>query len=287
MTLRQVGTLVLAGALAIGAPASALAGNGNGKDDGNGNSANAPGQVKKEEAAARGQAQAAQAQAPAQVQASATGSQPAAAAPQSGVKPSNDSAHDTYAAASSDKTKAYGNGKTAGQIALQNGAAPTTTLHGPGNSQPHKAAPCSSGHEVDVHALREKRSGACGPPTPGPTPQPTPGADPGPGPSQLQPASSSPAASAPSGPPSGAAVLGGGTPKSKPKADRSDGHPRIARAGLLGWTGAVARPRTLPFTGLDLWSAVFVGVMLILIGLALCRRAATMPALESEQEAGP
>jgi hypothetical protein len=43
----------------------------------------------------------------------------------------------------------------------------------------------------------------------------------------------------------------------------------------------------LPFTGLDLWSAVFVGVTLILIGLALCRRARTVPASESEQEARP
>src|SRR6266550_1048883 len=79
-----------------------------------------------------------------------------------------DTAHDTHAAASSDQTKLYGNGKTAGQIAIRNGAAPSTALHGPGNSQPHKAAPCSGRHEVDVHALKGKRGRSCGsePPSP-------------------------------------------------------------------------------------------------------------------------
>ena len=78
------------------------------------------------------------------------------------MKPANDTTHDTHAAASSDETKLYGNGKTAGEIAMQNGAAGTTRLHGPGNSQPHKASPCSGGHEVDVHALKGKRQGSCG-----------------------------------------------------------------------------------------------------------------------------
>jgi len=74
--------------------------------------------------------------------------------------------HDTHAAASSDKTKKYGNGKTAGQIAIQNGAAPTAILHGPGNSQPHKVAPCTGGDEVDVHALKSKgHRKACGTPS--------------------------------------------------------------------------------------------------------------------------
>ncbi len=104
---------------------------------------------------------------------------PAAGAPANatGVKPSNDTADDTHAEAQSDKTKQYGNGQTAGQIAEKNGAADNTSLHGPGNSQPHKAAPCSGGHEVDVHALKSHRSGSCGG---GPTPQPQP--DPGPTP---------------------------------------------------------------------------------------------------------
>ncbi len=72
-----------------------------------------------------------------------------------GVKPSNTTKHDTYAKASSDQTKQYGNGKTAGQIATQAGHG-DATLHGPGNSQPHKTAACPGGHEVDVHALKNK-----------------------------------------------------------------------------------------------------------------------------------
>ncbi|HSP72188.1 MAG TPA: hypothetical protein VLN26_07465, partial [Gaiellaceae bacterium] len=77
-----------------------------------------------------------------------------------GVKPSNTTGHDTYATAGSGYTKQYGNGKTAGQIAEQHGAKPDTVLHGPGNSQPHKAALCPGGHERDVHAL-EGGSGSC------------------------------------------------------------------------------------------------------------------------------
>jgi hypothetical protein len=79
-----------------------------------------------------------------------------------GVKPSNETAHDTHAEAQSNQTKQYGNGQTAGQIAIKNGASGKTALHGPGNSQPHKAAPCAGGHEVDVHALKGRRAGSCG-----------------------------------------------------------------------------------------------------------------------------
>jgi hypothetical protein len=279
MKLRLVGTLVLASCLAICTAASAYAGNGNGQDNGNGNnetpavaaqadeghsnSANAPGQVKKEEAAAE-----------AQVQASAP-AQEAASGPAQGVKPSNDTAHDTHAAASSDKTKLYGNGATAGQIAIQNGAAPSTSLHGPGNSQPHKASPCAGGHEVDVHALKRKQSGSCG--SPGPSPHPTPVPDPGPGPRPLTPPSSDPGQSPPA---SGGSVVVGVVTSTPIRNHES------VTSGVLGATGVLARG-ALPFTGLDLWSAVFVGVTLILIGLALCRRARTVPVCESEQEARP
>lgn len=75
-----------------------------------------------------------------------------------GVKPSNSTQHDTHAAASSNQTKQYGNGKTAGQIATQAGYG-DATLHGPGNSQPHKTS--CGGHEVDVHALKA-HGGDCG-----------------------------------------------------------------------------------------------------------------------------
>src|SRR5258705_11293119 len=190
MKLRLVSTCVLVLGIAALALASASAfagngkGNGNGKEDvaaapaaaadtsqGHGNSANAPGQLKKDEAPAPTVA-AAPAVADATQQVSSA---------QSGVKPSNSTAHDTHAAASSDETKLYGNGKTAGQIAVQNGAAPSTVLHGPGNSQPHKAAPCSGGHEVDVHALKGKKRKGCGTQHASPphsTPDPGKGGDP-------------------------------------------------------------------------------------------------------------
>lgn len=79
-----------------------------------------------------------------------------------GVKPSasTNTAHNTNAAAASTQTKLYGNGKTAGQIAMQNGASASTNLYGPGNSQPHKASLCTNGkaHLVDVHALKAHAS---------------------------------------------------------------------------------------------------------------------------------
>jgi hypothetical protein len=93
-------------------------------------------------------------------QSDTSASQPATGGDNShGVKPSNSTKHDTYAKASSDKTKQYGNGQTAGQIATKAGYG-DATLHGPGNSQPHKTAACPGGHEVDVHALKHK-SGKC------------------------------------------------------------------------------------------------------------------------------
>jgi len=79
-----------------------------------------------------------------------------------GVKPSSATTvtgHNTHAAASSTKTKLYGNGKTAGQIAQQYGASPSTMLFGPGNSQPHKTG-CGA-HQVDVHALKAHGAAGC------------------------------------------------------------------------------------------------------------------------------
>jgi hypothetical protein len=181
MTMRQTGTLVLVLGVLVFA-GSAYAGNGNGNENGNGgaasgNSANAPGQMKKDAPAAAPETTTsvttvAQTTTPVPAPANATG-----------VKPSNETAHDTYAEAQSDKTKQYGNGQTAGQIAEKNGAKANAVLHGPGNSQPHKAGPCSGGHEVDVHALKAHRSGGCGgDPRPHPQPGPTPAPDPTPGP---------------------------------------------------------------------------------------------------------
>jgi hypothetical protein len=223
-----------------------------------GNSANASGQLKKEAEAAP---------APAAVAASEGGD----AAAQIGVKPASDTEKDTHEAASSDKTKQYGNGKTAGQIAMQNGAAAGTILHGPGNSQPHKAAPCSGGHEVDVHALKGKRlARTCGPesppPGPNPNPNPNPGANPGPGSNQG--GSSSGGGNSPSsgGSTAGPATdLGSNGPSEGVKS--SEGSERV-----LAETGVAGQSGSLPFTGFPLWVALFVGIGLIGSGLLLLRR---------------
>jgi hypothetical protein len=267
MKLRLTGTLVLVLAIAALGSASAYAGNGqgngNGKNDSaaapassasaqdHGNSANAQGQLKKDEAAAP---------------TATAGAQVDAGAAQPGVKPANDTAHDTHAAASSEETKQYGNGKTAGQIAVQNGAVPSTILHGPGNSQPHKAAPCSGGHEVDVHALKAKRRTACGTQPPAPphsTPDPGTVGNPGHGPSTAgnTPAS---AVSSPAVPSTSASA--------KPVV--STKHVRVESAnGVLSATGAIGGG-TLPFTGFPLWVAALTAIALIATGLTLRRRSA-------------
>jgi hypothetical protein len=269
MKLRLTGTLVLVLAIAALGSASAYAGNGQGNGNGNGkndsaaapasvasaqdhgNSANAQGQLKKDEAAA--------------TTASATAQVDAGAA-QPGVKPANDTAHDTHAAASSAETKQYGNGKTAGQIAVQNGAAPSTILHGPGNSQPHKAAPCSGGHEVDVHALKAKRRGACGTQPPSPphsTPDPGKVGDPGHGPNT---AGNTPASSASS--PSVTSTSASAKPAVSTKDVRVE-----AANGVLSATGAIGGG-TLPFTGFPLWVVALAAIASIAFGLMLRRRSA-------------
>lgn len=263
MKLRLGGTLVLAlGIAALGsAPAYAGNGQGNGKDTSvaasagaadaqdHGNSANAQGQLKKDDAVAPAASAAAQID-------------PTAAQP--GVKPSNDTAHDTHAAASSDETKQYGNGKTAGQIAVQNGAAPSTILHGPGNSQPHKAAPCSGGHEVDVHALKGKRRKSCGTQPPSP-PQSTPGpgkvGDPAHGPNAGG-NTPAPSASSPAVPSTSASA--------KPAVSTKRAGVESA-AGVLSATGAIGGG-TLPFTGFPIWVVMLIGLALVVFGLTLRRR---------------
>jgi hypothetical protein len=267
MKLRLTGTFVLVIAIAALGSASAYAGNGqgngNGKDDSaaapasaasaqdHGNSANAQGQLKKDEAAAPTTSAAAQVD---------------AGAAQPGVKPSNDTAHDTHAAASSEETKQYGNGKTAGQIAVQNGAAPSTILHGPGNSQPHKAAPCSGRHEVDVHALKGKRRTACGTQPSSPphsTPDPGKVGDPAHGPNT---AGNTPASSASS--PSVPSTSTSARPAVSTK------HVTVESAnGVLSATGAIGGG-TLPFTGFPLWVVALTAIALIALGLMLRRRSA-------------
>jgi hypothetical protein len=263
MKLRLGGTLVLALGIAALGSTSAYAGNGqgNGKDDSvaapasaasaqdHGNSANAQGQLKKDEAAAPTPSASAQVD-------------PGAAQP--GVKPASDTAHDTNAAASSDETKQYGNGKTAGQIAVQNGAAPSTILHGPGNSQPHKASPCSGGHEVDVHALKGKRRKSCGTQPPAPphsTPDPGKVGDPAHGPNAGG-STPEPAAGSPSVPTTSASA--------KPAVITKQAGVEPG-AGVLSATGA-SGGGTLPFTGFPIWVVVLTALALIVVGLMLRRR---------------
>jgi len=255
MRLRLTGTFVLVFGIFVFA-GSALAGNGNGNENGNGssgapgNSASAPGQVKKDAP-------------PAGAETTTVATTTVAdqnAAPTAGVKPANDTAHDTRAPASSSATKLYGNGQTAGGIALHHGASPSTRLHGPGNSQPHKAAPCSGGHEVDVHALKGRRTGACGstPPTPR---TPAPGTETEHKPST--PTNADPSAGHQSG--DAAAVTAS--------------HSRKAGAAqVLATTGRAAE---LPFTGERLWIAVLAGLVLIGTGLALRQNRTQEAAVQS------
>jgi hypothetical protein len=263
--LRLTGTCVLVLGIFM-FTGSALAGNGqgNGNDNGGatgaapGNSASAPGQVKKDSPV------------PAVQTTTATTSADPSVGPTEGVKPANDTAHDTHAAASSTSTKQYGNGRTAGAIAQQNGAAPSTMLHGPGNSQPHKAAPCSGRHEVDVHALKAHHAGACGgTPTPHltPTPNPTP---PRPGPK------STPTEHKPTGHPG----ADPGQHKSAKPVQKTvlHSHDDSASRGVLAATHHTAE---LPFTGLSLWLAVLAGVLMLASGLALRQIRTAEAAVES------
>jgi hypothetical protein len=275
MTMRLTGTLVLVlGVLAFAGSAYAGSGNGNGNGKGNdgaapGNSADAPGQVKKDEPAAAPPVDTTTTTAAAPVTTTATNA--------TGVKPSDDTAHDTHAEAQSDKTKQYGNGQTAGQIAEKNGAKATAVLHGPGNSQPHKAAPCSGGHEVDVHALKSHRSGGCGDPAPHPQPNP--------GPPVVTTATTSKTTTTSTS----ASITT--TTTTTPAHDRSHSQPGSKPAhgesgpatagktqGALVATGHAA---TLPFTGQRLWLAVLLGVILILSGLALREIRTAEAAVES------
>jgi hypothetical protein len=271
MRLRLTGTCVLVLAIFV-FTGSALAGNGQGNGNGNdnggagaaapGNSGNAPGQVKKD------------APAPAPVgtvQTTATTPADASAGPTEGVKPASDTAHDTHAPASSNSTKQYGNGQTAGAIAIKNGAAPSTTLHGPGNSQPHKAAPCSGRHEVDVHALKAHHAAACGgTPTPHPAPSPTPSpTPPGPGPT-----------SKPEPKPAGHPVTDPGQHHSAQPAEKTvrHAHGNSASRGVLS---ATHRTAELPFTGLSLWIAVLAGCLMLGAGLVLRQIRTAEAAVES------
>ena len=271
--MRLTGTFVLVLSVFVFA-GSASAGNGNGNGKGNqgaapGNSANAPGQVKKDappEAAASTTTSAAPTT-------TAQQTTTAAAANATGVKPSNSTAHDTHAEAQSDKTKEYGNGQTAGQIAEKNGAAGNAVLHGPGNSQPHKVVPCSGRkHEVDVHALKSHGGGSCD----GPAPHPNPTPDPVP-PTVVTTTTTPALTTTTEGKPPVS------DPGSKPVAGGVKSSPggKVRNEGVLSATQRIGHAATLPFTGQRLWIVVLVGLILILTGLALREIRTTEAAVES------
>jgi len=304
MTRHRLTALLALVVLALAVTAgSALAGGDHGNGGANGNSANAPGQQKQQSAAQPAAAQNAAAQSttaqtkttPAAAskheskQSSTTASSPATGGSNtSGIKPSSTTKHDTFATASSDQTKLYGNGKTAGQIAISAGASGDTVLHGPGNSQPHKTL--CGGHEVDVHALAHKLS-KCGTTPPAKPAVVTPSAV---TPSAVTPSApavtktavvtvtaTSPAVVAaatshvttPAKPAKHAkpaqAVAAGGVKGAhmtlKPKATPAPA------GGVLGTStrlGSPASSSTLPFTGLPLWIFALVAASLLGVGLA-------------------
>jgi hypothetical protein len=275
MRLKSTCVLVL-GVFVFAVPAYAGNGNGNGNDKGNagasdatpGNSANAPGQVKKDTPPA------------AETTTVATTTTVASqSTTTTGVKPSNDTAHETHAPAQSDQTKLYGNGQTAGQIAIKNGASKSTVLHGPGNSQPHKAAPCSGGHERDVHALKGRHAPSCGntpTPPPGPTPTPGPPGDDDTPPTVVRTEDKQPAPADPGAQPGTSGEAAGDV------ATSSNGE--SVGQGVLTATQQIGRAASLPFTGLGLWPALLIGIGLVAAGLGLRQIRTTEAAVESEHE---
>jgi hypothetical protein len=171
--------------------------------------------------------------------------------------------HNVSAPAGSNATKLYGNGQTAGQIAIANGASADTPLYGPGNSQPHKTTPCGqsahgNGGGYDVHALksRAKRTDCTDTPISRGKPTKDP-ATTGPMVAMPPPARTQPAGDAQSPVPTAGS-------NSRGAADATNG----VLGAVESTTGA-----TLPFTGLPLWLAVLIAFAATGAGLALRHQA--------------
>jgi hypothetical protein len=180
-----------------------------------------------------------------------------------GLKPSATSGFNTVVSASSNQTKLYGNGMTAGQIALLAGQGGVMLL-GPGTSQAHLVL-CGT-HVFDVHALKAQ-AGVC---TTGVSSTPT-----------TIGATSS--VTAPSASTSATTSTGASTSTSGAVTIKGKGH---ARGSVLGATAsqtgsanasgvlaATAHRSTLPFTGLALGLPIGLALMLLVGGLGI-RRAA-------------
>jgi hypothetical protein len=207
------------------------------------------------------------------VQASAAASTTVGAS--AGVKPSNSTFHNTVAPASSNQTKLYGNGKTAGQIATQAGFG-SAMLFGPGNSQPHKVI-CGP-HNVDVHALKAHADDCT-------TPAAAAGVVAGVSPAASAQASvaSSVAGQAPAAATKPAASVKGAGASAPTKQSSHKSGVLGARAELASVTKplsravlATVRKGTLPFTGLGLWLPVALGLALIAAGYGVRRKAGAL-----------
>jgi len=190
-----------------------------------------------------------------------------------GVKPSSSTGKNTIALASSNQTKLYGNGLTAGQIATQAGMA-EAPLFGPGNSQPHKVL-CGT-HMVDVHALKAK-AGACAAAVAavGTTASGSPVV------ASVHASAAAPVAAAATTTTtsSPAAAAKSGVAPAKAEQQRSQGPTAQLAAVKTAVNRAVSAPvrtGTLPFTGAELWLPMALGIALMAGGFALRRRAGTL-----------
>jgi hypothetical protein len=277
-----LGTAVLAVALSAFTD-SALAGNGNGNADphatpavqqsaSHGNAATAPGQVKKDQTSTVTPTNASTT--------AAKGSARQNTSTSIGVKPTNATLKNQWAAASSTKTKRYGNGSTAGQIATKAGFG-SAMLYGPGNSQPHKAS-CGR-HLIDVHALKAHAGAVCSSSTTisttkqSPTPSTstssttktsaTTSASSNHGATVAQVAKNGAGATAAAASP--AATAAGGVLGATASSGKGSGF-----GGVLGALTSVGHG-TLPFTGFPVWAAGFAGALLLLGGTGLARHART------------
>ena len=188
-----------------------------------------------------------------------------------GVKPSSLTtvvAHNTVAPASSNQTKLYGNGKTAGQIATQAGFG-SAMLFGPGNSQPHKTN-CGP-HAVDVHALKA-HAAACAAAAVEASVSPTASTQSsvaGAVAAQTVAAAKGGVQGAEASAPAKQSARGGGVLGAK--AELASSTKPLARAVL-----ATVRKGTLPFTGLGLWLPLVLGFALIASGYGLRRKGASL-----------
>jgi hypothetical protein len=190
-----------------------------------------------------------------------------------GMKPASATAKNTLEAATSNKTKLYGNGTTAGQIAIQAGFG-SAMLFGPGNSQPHKTT-CGA-HMIDVHALKA-HGGAAACATPSVSTSET---------SSVSPAQANVAAEAAAQAQAAgnsgvlsAKASGAAKTKSAPaKTNKHAGGVLSAKAALAATAKkplrlvATVRHGNLPFTGLALWLPMVLGLGMIATGLAMRRK---------------